>query len=799
MATTVLIAHSDQTTLELVSAVLTRDGFNVVATPDGGDALSRFIEHDPALVLCSTELRVISGTQLCRQIKAQSDARVVMLASAAVQADPALMAEVECDVVLDPPFRYSTLKPHLLDWQLLGGDEQEAETEAVVFSFTVPVPELPVVEVASPSEPEPAAEAAGVEIPVPAMPLPIPLPTDVDAAALAPAAAVPSGGFDLGAQAPAAAPAVIEAPMESGPAAFDLSRRPPAPEKQAALPELELDDLVVEGMPPGETEPGQPVAQPAAEAPAPAQQPPVAKPARKPPGTEASVLPPSVPKYGDLTALPLPRLLSELYLATFSGIVHLSRQGVQRSLYFWGGFPVRVDSDQRDENLGQLLLSHGRITEEQCAKAAKLVEGEGCDQGEALVKLGILSQADLLDSLKEQTDAKVVNTFCWRDGSYHIELTVEFAESSVLNEVHPIKAIWRGVCEHYDLSSLMTFFGPLRQRYVVATDLLKVHYESLGPHLRDLGFAALLDGNTTFEDALRRDAHKALAVAQGLYVLLVTDMIRPGVKPGAAATVFEEERQEPKQAELVDYRQITQVCDSIAAEYLRLKEGDYFAVLGIGHTADPAQVEAAFKDKVQPYMAEQLPAGLPPDVLKRATEIQTVLSRARMVLRDPKLKERYLKAQQVVGANAAPKATPKATPNATSVEPPAAAPAAADGKTEAEQIYKQALVYLHGGDGVSARKLVERAIALDPREPTYRVALGRALMMFGSSAEVLRAAAACLQQALQLDPGHVMANLEMARFLAKNSSAKAAKPYLERVLQRSPGHVEARKLLAQIG
>ena len=56
----------------------------------------------------------------------------------------------------------------------------------------------------------------------------------------------------------------------------------------------------------------------------------------------------------------------------------------------------------------------------------------------------------------------------------------------------------------------------------------------------------------------------------------------------------------------------------------------------------------------------------------------------------------------------------------------------------------------------------------------------------------------CLEQALQLDPGHVGANLEMAKLLHKTGANDRATAYLQRVLQRAPESQEARRLLADL-
>jgi Tfp pilus assembly protein PilF len=57
----------------------------------------------------------------------------------------------------------------------------------------------------------------------------------------------------------------------------------------------------------------------------------------------------------------------------------------------------------------------------------------------------------------------------------------------------------------------------------------------------------------------------------------------------------------------------------------------------------------------------------------------------------------------------------------------------------------------------------------------------------------------CLQQALEIDPSHLEANLEMGKLLASIGNHERAGAYVRRVLQRQPTHQEARRLLASLG
>lgn len=362
---------------------------------------------------------------------------------------------------------------------------------------------------------------------------------------------------------------------------------------------------------------------------------------RTPIGSEPrTTLPPSVPPEGDLATTPLPRLLFELYGGTYCGTLRLSRKGVDRVIDVWNGFPVAVTvtPSQEDDDLATVLRDHGRITPEQYRDAKRRANGR---EAQLLVALGIIDERDLLDAIREQTELRMAASFSWRDGTYKVTPSRAPPDSVVLSEVHPVKIIWRGVCEHYDVGSLLAFFSPLRARYIVATEVFPIHYETLGPFLRSVGVAHLLNGKTTFEQALRSDDSHALTIAHTLYVLIVTEMIRAQSKPGEAAT-FPDAQAQARQSIPVDYRELTRACEEVARTYLSLKERDYFAMLELPRHATEKDVAAAYDKLAKPFRVDNLLPGLPDDVQRRAREIDQLLRRARDTLSSPDERRRYL-------------------------------------------------------------------------------------------------------------------------------------------------------------
>ena len=786
----VLVAEADSTSLELLCAVLTHHGFKVASTNDGGDAISRFFGATSDLVVCSTDIAGFSFERVCREVLNQKpDTRVVLLCGSELSEAGRLelIATLGCDAVLPQPFRFGPLRERLIEWGLLAAGKGHAAPTTPEWSFSVPAP--PPLELAPPRAPPPPALAdlipGGVPVPPSAS-------TPIEASSQTRLAVSDLPEIPLGSV--VVEPTPPELPLPDLPldaitetaASFTL---PPLPQPTE---EIDLSDLATPAAPPPSVV-ARPVF-PSIPAPNLGTVPEVAP--RTAPQKLAS-LPPSLPPAGDLVTMPLPRILFELYVATYSGVLRLARKKVQRAIYVWGGFPVRVDAEQLSESLGVLLREEGRITEAQYNEAQKVVLARNIKLGEALVAVGAIRESELLDALREQTERKLVNTFAWRDGTYQITYDTSFARGTVLNEIHPLKAIWRGVRESYDLNGLMSFFAKLRQRYVEATDLFEIHYDSLGPFLRDLDLPSLLNGRTTFEDALRADDSRGLELAQALYVLLVTDMVRPITRPGKAATVARRVASAAPPRAAVDYRDLMAAADRVAREYLRLKGSSYFAALEVTERSSNDEIEVAYQRCTARLAGDAAVAASSQDVVKRARQIIDTLSEARRVLLDPDARARY--AQMIAKGEASIDITvdaddTDAAPAATSAD---VAAQRREALINAEQAFREGSRLLEGGNFVEARTQFEAAIRLSGSEPAYLAAMAQ-LILATESPESETEALAYLEGALRLDPTNLMANIEAAKLLRKRGQPQQAKNHLERVLQRAPHHQLAKKMMAEL-
>jgi DNA-binding response OmpR family regulator len=90
--------------LNLVSALLSKEGFDVRAAADGEEALRIARTHEPDLVVLDLSLPGVDGVEVCRRLRVFSDAYVIMLTSRTEEIDLLVGLSVGADDYITKPF-----------------------------------------------------------------------------------------------------------------------------------------------------------------------------------------------------------------------------------------------------------------------------------------------------------------------------------------------------------------------------------------------------------------------------------------------------------------------------------------------------------------------------------------------------------------------------------------------------------------------------------------------------------------------------------------------------------------------
>ena len=84
----VLVVEDEDSFVEALTLGLTREGFRVEVARDGREALDRFDEVRPDVVLLDVMLPRVSGIDVCRQLRKRSHVPIILMAANVSSNDP---------------------------------------------------------------------------------------------------------------------------------------------------------------------------------------------------------------------------------------------------------------------------------------------------------------------------------------------------------------------------------------------------------------------------------------------------------------------------------------------------------------------------------------------------------------------------------------------------------------------------------------------------------------------------------------------------------------------------------------
>jgi two-component system response regulator RegX3 len=102
--TRVLVVEDEESFREALEFMLSKEGFEVVLAATGTDALVEFDRSGADLILLDLMLPGMSGTEVCRAIRAKSKVPIIMVTAKADEVDKVVGLEIGADDYVTKPF-----------------------------------------------------------------------------------------------------------------------------------------------------------------------------------------------------------------------------------------------------------------------------------------------------------------------------------------------------------------------------------------------------------------------------------------------------------------------------------------------------------------------------------------------------------------------------------------------------------------------------------------------------------------------------------------------------------------------
>jgi two-component system response regulator RegX3 len=100
----ILVVEDEETLAEAISFHLSREGFDVAVAATGPDAIESFDKSGADLILLDLMLPGLSGTEVCRQIRAKSSVPIIMLTAKDSEIDKVVGLELGADDYVTKPY-----------------------------------------------------------------------------------------------------------------------------------------------------------------------------------------------------------------------------------------------------------------------------------------------------------------------------------------------------------------------------------------------------------------------------------------------------------------------------------------------------------------------------------------------------------------------------------------------------------------------------------------------------------------------------------------------------------------------
>ncbi len=437
---------------------------------------------------------------------------------------------------------------------------------------------------------------------------------------------------------------------------------------------------------------------------------------------------PSIPDRGQLSELPLPRLLLDLQRSRLSGSLTLRQAQVEKSIQLHEGAPVLVESSRASESLISLLLEQGKIHADQREKALQLMRARQCKELTALLALKALGAKDLFLALRDQAKRSLIECFSWPGGEFELSRSVAPAHASQPLQIDLLALAQEGIATHWRPHEILTALGDRVSLYPKPAPLFAQARNSL---VEDEPLRALLDslnGTLTTWAALQRTSSKSSFAA--FWVLDAVGALEYSAEPqGVEQEVSGEEAQDEMEIEIsvsgdgeappsTDAERPAETANSEASatargdaemaalrdevleKHSRLKEITFYELLGVERDAPHAKIKRAYISAAKRLHPDALSRLGLDEVKREANEVFAEIAKAHTTLLDEKQRQIYdasLDGHTAVDANQV---------------------------AQAEALYRKGEILLRAGNFKGALEFLEAAIKLWPEESDYQSAYG---------------------------------------------------------------------------
>src|SRR3989449_4557731 len=237
---------------------------------------------------------------------------------------------------------------------------------------------------------------------------------------------------------------------------------------------------------------------------------------------------------GSLKEASLPDVLQLLALGQKTGCLSIADRSNFGYIFFDKGRICYASIVNRRDRLGDILVKHARITDEQLAAAIrKQSTARGKKLGEILVGMSVISQTDLERYMRVQIEESVYYLFTWTQGTFNFEADVRPEQQDFLVSITPESLLLEGARRVDEWSLIEKKIPSFDLIFLLDKDRLAISEARLTDTQQRV--LPLLDGSRDLHHVIEDSGLGEFEIGKALYGLITAGLLHPAGGTASAA------------------------------------------------------------------------------------------------------------------------------------------------------------------------------------------------------------------------------------------------------------------------
>jgi len=355
--------------------------------------------------------------------------------------------------------------------------------------------------------------------------------------------------------------------------------------------------------------------------------------------------PPEVPvrlREGTLDDLDPASLIQAISFHKLDGALELTTPDARYDLFFADGVPRLAQSSRPEDRMVEMLRRQGRVTARQLRECELEVAG-GRRAGAVLLDRGWIGPAELIPTVRLHLEDLVYAIFAAEEGTFRFDADQPLPDEIVYLEQRTAALVLEGIRRKYTPGRIIRLAGGEKIIPIKAPDADEGILAGAELSGHDWRIIDALDGRssvTAVAERLDAQPHDVWALAWGLACLGLVKLQHRPTAPVADSRRTEKVLAAPMSEPSQDHDFDLDV-ERVVSRHAIVREGDYFACLGVAAEATPHELRRAYDQARSQFDPRALHPAVRAEYEAELREILDVIEEAYSVLRDDAIRESY--------------------------------------------------------------------------------------------------------------------------------------------------------------